>query len=48
MNLFFKLVTFIFLVSVVQSIESDRNVKSFKVDEKNNKKYVFIHVQLLN
>ncbi|XP_033138382.1 uncharacterized protein LOC103846698 isoform X2 [Brassica rapa] len=34
MNLFFKLVTFIFLVSVVQSIESDRNVKSFKLNEK--------------
>ena len=48
MNLFFKLVTFIFLVSLVRSIESVRNVKSFKVDEKNIKKYVVIHVQVLN
>ncbi|KAF2537634.1 hypothetical protein F2Q68_00022911 [Brassica cretica] len=36
MNFFFKLVTFIFIfiVSLVQSIESVRNVKSFKLNEK--------------
>ena len=47
MNIFVKLVLVVFIVSLAQSREIVRYVKSSKVDEKNNKKYILIPIQNL-